>query len=95
MFQRPRKKNLAWRQWYDCDGHFISKKQMNSVCFEIKHLVIITLEALKHLTFNLSGINIWHFALAKMAVFFKTWKIKYRPVLEIVNKELEWQITTS
>lgn len=57
-----------------CDGHFILWRQMNGVCFEIKHLVIITF--LKHLALNLSDLNVWHFMLAKTAVFFKELKDK-------------------
>lgn len=41
-----------------CDGHFILGKQMNGVCFEIRHLVIITLEVLKHLALNLSSLSV-------------------------------------
>lgn len=58
------------------DGPFIPWKQVSAVCFEIKHLAIITLEVLKHLGLNLSDLNVWHFTLAKATVFFKDLKDK-------------------
>lgn len=57
-----------WVVWL-YDGHFILWKQMSGVCFEIKHLVIITLDVLKHLALNLSVLNVWHFMLAEMTIF--------------------------
>lgn len=34
------------------------REQMNGVCFEIKHLVIMTVEVLKHLALSLSALDI-------------------------------------
>lgn len=76
MFKRPRKKNLAWCQWCDSVMGTSSRGSKWMVCFEIKHLVIIMLEVLKHLALNLSGLHVWHFTLAKTAVFFKDLKDK-------------------
>lgn len=54
------------------DGHFILWKQMSGVYFEIKHLVIITLEVLKTFSSQLISPQCMTFHVSQNDYFFKT-----------------------